>query len=181
MIFSHKKNIFAIFSGYNLLIYHLILFTKTIVSILCDIDSKMYKKYLKLKWDRLYSTLRLEGSDLRSSRKILILTQIKRSFHAEPKLTWKFDRQVILVSSLKHFTWRVDTVVMVVMYFVGLPSNSDKNEKLPMSSFVEGLRLLSKMKKYRYFWTSKLQKTSETSDGSHSRKNRQNLNLKSTY
>ena len=64
---------------------------------------------------------------------------------------------------------------MVVMYFVGLPSNSDKNEKLPMSSFVEGLRLLSKMKKYRYFWTSKLQKTSETSDGSHSRKNRQSL------
>ena len=179
MIFSHKKNIFAIFSGYNLLIYHLILFTKTIVSILCDVDSKMYKKYLELKWDRLYSTLRLEGSDLRSNRKILIL---KRSFHAEPKLTWKFDRQVILVSSLKHFTWRVDTVLMVVMYFVGLPSNSDKNEKLPMSpmsSFVEGLRLLSKMKKYRYFWTSKLQKTSETSDGSHSRKNRQSL--KSTY
>ena len=37
---------------------------------------------------------------------------------------------------------------MVVMYFVGLPSNSDKNEKLLMSSIVEGLRLLSKMKKY---------------------------------
>ena len=115
----------------------------------------MYKKYLELKWDRLYSTLTLEGSDLRSNRKILIL---KRSFHAEPKLTWKFDRQVMLVSSLKHFTWRVDTVVMVVMYFVGLPSNSDKNEKLLMSSIVEGLRLLSKMKKYRYFWTSSFKK-----------------------
>ena len=138
MIFSHKINIFAIFSGYNLLIYHLILFTKTIVSILCDVDSKMYKKYLELKWDRLYSTLRLEGSDLRSNRKILIL---KRSFSQRWKNTAIFGLQSFKKPQKPRTEAIQEKIVKVSSLPISFNSVKDKDYN-SVSSFTVELQLL---------------------------------------
>ena len=54
-------------SGYNLVENPLIFTTKTIDSVLCDNEHKMNGKDQEMKWDRLYSTFRLEGSDLRAT------------------------------------------------------------------------------------------------------------------
>ena len=67
-------------SGYNLVENPLIFTTKTIDSVLCDNEHKMNGKDQEMKWDRLYSTFRLEGSDLwlMSNRKIPILESWKK-------------------------------------------------------------------------------------------------------
>ena len=77
---SLNKMISPFISGYNLVENPLIFTTKTIDSVLCDNEHKMNGKDQEMKWDRLYSTFRLEGSDLwlMSNRKIPILESWKK-------------------------------------------------------------------------------------------------------
>ena len=78
---SLKKMISPFISGYNLVENPLIFTTKTIDSVLCDNEHKMNGKDQEMKWDRLYSTFRLEGSDLWATEKFRFL-KVERKLKA---------------------------------------------------------------------------------------------------
>ena len=174
---SLKKMISPFISGYNLVENPLIFTTKLLIVFYVTMNIKWMVRTKK--WNGIDSTQLLGLRDR-------TYEQQKNSDSWKLKENWKRFLQTKKLQNDWEVFWIYSVSLWSLLWWLPrLLKSKDKLSRwrgflnLRIDEYFSILRLLSKMKKYRYFWTSKLQKTSETSDGSHSRKNRQSL--KSTY